>query len=65
MRLSFRRRIFLGLVVFGTVPLTAALLVLAVQVRSTGSSIGPRAALDDVTESGRAMMAALDTNPIE
>lgn len=64
MRLSFRRRIFLGLVVFGTVPLTAALLVLAVQVRSTGSSIGPRAALDDVTESGRAMMAALDTTQL-
>lgn len=61
MPLSFRRRIFLGLVGLGTLPLAAALLILALQVWSTRSSSGPRAALDEVTESGRAMLAAVDT----
>ena len=61
MRLQFRRRIFLGIVALGTLPVAAALLVLALAVRSSGSSVGPRAALDDVAESGRAMIATLDT----
>jgi len=61
MRLAFRQRVFLGLVGLGTLPLAAALFVLAVQVRSTASATGPRAALDEVAESGRALMTAVDT----
>ncbi len=61
MRLDFRQRLFLGLVALGTVPLGIALLALALEVGSTGSSVGPRAALDEVAQSGRAMIATLDT----
>ncbi len=61
MRLNFRQRIFFGLVALGTVPLGIALLALALEVRSTGSSVGPRAALDEVAQSGRVMIATLDT----
>ena len=61
MRLNFRQRIFIGLVALGTVPLGVALLALALEVRSTGSSVGPRAALDEVAQTGRAMIATLDT----
>ncbi len=61
MRLPFRRRLFLGLVLLGTAPLAATLGVLALQQRSGGSSAGPRVALDEVAMSGRAFIAALDT----
>ncbi len=61
MRLLFRHRIFLGLVGLGTLPLAAALVVLALQAWSTRSASGPRAAWDEVTESGRAVIAAIDT----
>lgn len=61
MRLTFRHRLFLGLIALGTVPLAAALVTLALYVRSTASPAGPRAALDDVAVSGRAVIAALDT----
>lgn len=60
MALSLRRRLFLGMVGLGTLPLVVALLVLAVQVRSTGSSAG-RATLDQIAESGRRTVTALDT----
>jgi signal transduction histidine kinase len=61
MRLPFRRRLFLGLVLLGTAPLAATLLVLTLQQRSGGSSAGPRAALEAVAMSGRAVFATLDT----
>ncbi len=61
MRLSFRRRLFVVMVGFGTVPLAAALLVLALQVRSSASPSGPRAALDQIAASGRDLVMALDT----
>jgi signal transduction histidine kinase len=61
MRVPFRYRIFLGLLSLGTLPLAAALVVLALQVRSTGSPAGPRAALDDVAQSGRTLIADIDT----
>jgi hypothetical protein len=41
--LPFRHRLFLALVGIGTLPLAAALVVLALQVRSAGSPAGPRA----------------------
>lgn len=61
MRIPFRSRIFLGLLGLGTLPLAAALVVLALQARSTGSPAGPRAALDDVAQSGRTLIADIDT----
>jgi len=60
-RLPFRRRLFLGLVALGTVPLAATLVALALYVRSAGSPSGPRAAIDEIAASGRAMVAGLDT----
>ncbi len=65
MRLSFRQRLFLGLTVLGTVPLGAALIVLALQIWSTGGFAGPRAALDEVAASGRAMIDAIDTTGLD
>jgi len=61
MRLTFRRRLFLTMVGLGTLPLAIALLVLALQVRSTGSPAGPRAALDEITESGQRLMSVVET----
>jgi signal transduction histidine kinase len=60
-RLTFRHRLFLGLTVLGTVPLAAAMVTLALYVRSTASPAGPRAALDSITVSGRAVITAVDT----
>jgi signal transduction histidine kinase len=60
-RLTFRHRLFLGLTILGTVPLAAALVTLALYVRSTGSPTGPRSALDSITVSGRAALSAVDT----
>ncbi len=65
MRLAFRQRLFLGLAVLGTVPLGAALIVLALQVWSTGGLAGPRAALDEVAASGRVMIDAIDTTGLD
>jgi len=64
-RLTFRHRLFLGLTVLGTVPLAAALVTLALYVRSSASPAGPRAALDSITASGRAVIAALDTTALD
>ncbi len=64
MRLAYRQRLFLGLAVLGTVPLGAALIVLALQVWSTGGLAGPRAAFDEVAASGRAMIDAIDTTDL-
>jgi two-component system sensor histidine kinase AtoS len=60
-RLAFRRRLFLGFILLGTVPLAAALVALALYVRSAGSPTGPRAAIDEIATSGRGMLAGLDT----
>lgn len=65
MPLTFRHRLFLGLTVLGTVPLAAALVTLALYVRSSASPAGPRAALDSITASGRDVIAALDTVPLD
>lgn len=65
MRLAFRHRLFLGLVALGTVPLAAAMVALALYVRSTASLAGPRAAVDSITASGRAVLARLDTAALD
>ena len=64
MRLSFRHRVFLGLLALGTLPLAAALLGLTLQVRSADPSTGARAAIDDIAESGRALLAVVDTTQL-
>jgi two-component system nitrogen regulation sensor histidine kinase NtrY len=62
--LPFRHRLFLALVGIGTLPLAAALVVLALQVRSAGSPAGPRA-LDEIAASGGALLATLDTTALD
>jgi signal transduction histidine kinase len=65
MRLSFRQRLFLALVGLGTLPLAIALVLLALQVRSTGSPVGVRAAFDEIAESGSQLISALDTAALD
>jgi signal transduction histidine kinase len=65
MPLSFRRRLFLGLVVLTALPLATALTALALYVRTTGSPAGPRAAIDEIAASGRDLIAAVDTNALD
>ena len=62
--MRLRRRLFVGLVALGTLPLAAALLALALYVRS-GSPVGPRAAIDEIAASGRVMVTALDTTRLD
>lgn len=64
-RWTFRHRLFFGLLALGTVPLAAALVALALYVRSTASLAGPRAAVDSIAASGRAVIAALDTASLD
>ncbi len=65
MPLSFRRRVFLGLVGLGTLPLAGALAVLVLELRGTTSPAGPaRAALEEIATSGRRVMAAVDTTAL-
>lgn len=64
MRLSFRHRVFLGLLALGTLPLAAALVIVAVQARSGNPSQGARAAIDDIAESGRDLLAVIDTTQL-
>ena len=61
MLLSFRQRIFWILIVLGTVPTALALVALAVQLRSSRSPVGPRAALEEVAVTGREALSQIDT----
>lgn len=61
MRFGFRRRLFLVLVAFGTIPVALALAAIAVQVASTGPARSARAPLETVAASGRRALASLDT----
>jgi signal transduction histidine kinase len=63
-RRSFRTRLVLGLLVLGTLPLAAALVVL-VLMRSAASPTGPRAAIDEIAASGRAMIGGVDTTALD
>lgn len=65
MPLSFRRRLFLGLVALTALPLATALTAVGLYVRTTGSPAGPRAAIDEIAESGRDLIAALDTTALD
>jgi two-component system, NtrC family, nitrogen regulation sensor histidine kinase NtrY len=61
MPLTFRRRVFLGLVALGTLPLAAALAVLAWQATTRASPAGPRSALDEIARSARDLSQIVDT----
>jgi signal transduction histidine kinase len=65
MRLTFRHRLFLTIVALGTLPLAVALVVLALQVRSAGSTTGVRAAVDEIARSGGELVEAVDTTAME
>ena len=61
MRLSFRHRLFIGLVLLGAAPLAVAIVVLAMQAKASSSPAGPRAALDEIAQSGRDLTNRIDT----
>ncbi len=61
MRVSFRRRVFWSLVALGTLPLSATLAVLVLEVRGTAAPGGLRAALDEVAASGRDVLSVVDS----
>jgi signal transduction histidine kinase len=61
MRLSFRQRLFFGLLALGTLPLAAALVILTLQIRSVDPSTGALTAFDDIAESGRELITVADT----
>src|SRR4051812_15377922 len=66
MALTFRQRVFFGLVGLGTLPLAGALAVLALEIRGAGSGAGPaREALDEIAASGRRVIAAVDTTVLD
>jgi signal transduction histidine kinase len=61
----FRRRLFLAILGLGILPAAGVLLVLAIQIRSTSSGRGPGTALDQVAQSGGALITALDTTALD
>jgi signal transduction histidine kinase len=63
MTLSLRRRLFLALVALGTLPLTVALVTVTLQVRSAQSPAGS-AAFEEIAESGRGLLATVDTTAL-
>lgn len=65
MLLSFRQRIFWILIALGTLPTALALMALSLQLRSTRSPVGPRAALESVASTGRDAFASIDTTALE
>jgi len=63
--LPLRHRLFLALVGLGTLPAAAALVVLAVQMRSAASPAGPTAALDQIAVSAGTLIETIDTTAID
>jgi two-component system nitrogen regulation sensor histidine kinase NtrY len=63
--LPFRQRVFLALLLLGILPAATALVVLAVQIRSSVSPAGPAMALDEIAASDRELIAALDGAPLD
>jgi signal transduction histidine kinase len=59
--LTFRRRLFLALIGLGTLPVAAALVVLALQMRSTASSSGYRVALNEIAANSGRLTSSIDT----
>jgi len=65
MRLPFRHRLFLDLVLLSALWLGATLIGLALYERTTGSPAGPRASLDEIAASGRQLIETVDTMQLD
>jgi signal transduction histidine kinase len=61
MRLSFRQRLLLILILLGAVPTAVAILGWALTVRSTTPAAGALRAMEDVGASGRTLLQTLDS----
>src|SRR6478609_5652802 len=61
MRLAFRQRILLILILLGAVPTAVAILGWALTVRSTTPAAGALRAMEDVGASGRTLLQTLDS----
>ncbi|HET7039112.1 MAG TPA: HAMP domain-containing sensor histidine kinase [Gemmatimonadales bacterium] len=65
MSVGLRHRLFLALLGLGTLPVAAALVLLAGQMRSAASPTGYRAALDSIAASGAALIGAVDSTRLD
>ncbi|MDH3198354.1 MAG: HAMP domain-containing histidine kinase [Candidatus Krumholzibacteria bacterium] len=65
MPLPFRRRLFLAAVGLGTLPVAAALVLLALQMRSAASPAGLGQALDEIAATGGGLIAQVDTAALD
>ena len=61
MRLSFHRRILLILICLGALPTAVAILGWGLTLRARGPAAGPSQALEEVGESGRALLRTIDS----
>src|SRR6476469_679634 len=64
MRLPFRQRILLTLILLGAVPTAVAILGWALTVRSTTPAAGALRAMEDVGASGRTLLESLDSTKL-
>jgi two-component system, NtrC family, nitrogen regulation sensor histidine kinase NtrY len=65
MRLPFRQRILLTLILLGAVPTAVAILGWALTVRSTTPAAGALRAMEDVGASGRTLLETLDSTRLQ
>ena len=65
MRLPFRQRILLTLILLGAVPTAVAILGWALTVRSTTPAAGVLRAMEDVGASGRTLLETLDSTKLQ
>jgi two-component system nitrogen regulation sensor histidine kinase NtrY len=65
MRLPFRQRILLTLILLGAVPTAVAILGWALTVRSTTPAAGALRAMEDVGASGRTLLETLDSTKLQ
>jgi signal transduction histidine kinase len=65
MRLPFRQRILLTLILLGAVPTAVAILGWALTVRSTTPAAGALRAMEDVGASGRILLQTLDSTRLQ
>jgi len=65
MRLPFRQRILLTLILLGAVPTAVAILGWALTVRSTTPAAGALRAMEDVGASGRTLLRTLDSTRLQ
>jgi signal transduction histidine kinase len=64
MRLSFHQRILLILICLGAIPTAAAIVGWGLTIRAATPAAGPRAALEEVGATGRALLRTLDSTDL-